>query len=340
MISFAIDTTSKTAVYKQLISAVSDAVKDGRLKTGELVPSMNALSGELGISKETVKRAYYLLRSNGILEAQQGKGFYVADTSAKSAISVLFLIDRFSVYKQEIVHGFHQELKGRSEDTILLHNQDIGIFEYFINENLGKFDWYVVLPHFSLDKTVQERARKIIKRIPNHKLIMADHLMSGMAGNFGAAYQDFENDVYSGLEQGAEKLEKIGNLKVIAMPTSLYWPVIKKKVTGFCQEHGIDVKFLSEAPSTVRKGDAFLILTSQLDSGLIALVDNAKGLKVGTDYHIISYNDSPVDRVVLNGLTTISTDFNEMGREIARMINDRTLWKTHIRFKMNKRSTF
>lgn len=109
MISFAIDTTSKTAVYKQLISAVSDAVKDGRLKTGELVPSMNALSGELGISKETVKRAYYLLRSNGILEAQQGKGFYVADTSAKSAISVLFLIDRFSVYKQEIVHGFHQE---------------------------------------------------------------------------------------------------------------------------------------------------------------------------------------------------------------------------------------
>lgn len=62
MISFAIDTTSKTAVYKQLISAVSDAVKDGWLKTGELVPSMNALSGELGISKETVKRAYYLLR--------------------------------------------------------------------------------------------------------------------------------------------------------------------------------------------------------------------------------------------------------------------------------------
>ena len=148
-------------------------------------------------------------------------------------------------------------------------------------------------------KEFQERARKIIKRIPNHKLIMADHLMSGMAGNFGAAYQDFENDVYSGLEQGAEKLEKIGNLKVIAMPTSLYWPVIKKKVTGFCQEHGIDVEFLSEAPSTVRKGDAFLILTSQLDSGLIALVDNAKGLKVGTDYHIISYNDSPVDRVVV-----------------------------------------
>ena len=90
----------------------------------------------------------------------------------------------------------------------------------------------------------------------------------------------------------------------------------------------------------VKKGDAFLILTSQLDSGLIALVDNAKGLTVGTDYYIISYNDSPVDRVVLNGLTTISTDFNEMGREVARMVNEKTLRKTHINFKMNKRSTF
>lgn len=340
MISFEIDTTSKTAVYKQLVSAVTEAVKDGRLKTGEIVPSMNVLAEELEISKETVKRAYGILRMNGILEAQQGKGFYVADTSAKSTISVLFLIDRFSIYKQEIVRGFHQELKGQSEDTVLLYNQDIDIFEYFVNENLGKFDWYVVSPHFSLEKKIQDRVRKIIKRIPNHQLIMVDRLIPGMVGNFGAAYQDFENDVYYGLEQGAEKLEQIGHLKVIAMPTSLYWSIMKKRVTEFCEEHKIKVQFLSEAPAKVKKGDAFLILTSQLDSGLIALVDNAKGLTVGTDYYIISYNDSPVDRVVLNGLTTISTDFNEMGREVARMVNEKTLRKTHICFRMNKRSTF
>lgn len=340
MIKFDIDTTSKTAVYKQLINAVSDAIRDGKLKTGELVPSMNTLSDTLGISKETVKRAYGILHKNGVLDAQQGKGFYVADQTAKDTASVLFLMDKFSIYKQEIVRGFHQELKGQSEDTILLFNQDVNLFEYFINENLGKFDWYVVSPHFSLDKKTQDKARKILKRIPNHKLIMVDHLMPGMIGNFGAAYQDFESDVYYGLEQGAEKLEKLGHLKVITLPTSLYGPIITKKVTEFCKEHRIKVEFLSEAPAKVNKDDVFLILTSQLDFGLIALVDNAKGLTVGTDYYIISYNDSPIDKVVLNGLTTISTDFSEMGREAARMVNEKTLRKTHIDFKMNRRSTF
>ena len=228
----------------------------------------------------------------------------------------------------------------KSEDTILLFNQDITLFEYFINENLGRYDYYIVSPHFSLDPNVQEKAMKIIKRIPNQKLIMVDRLMPGMIGNFGAAYQDFENDVAAGLEQGLRKLKTIGKLNVITLPTSLYGSLIQRKISEFCQENGIKVEFMSCAPEKVRKGDAFLVLTSQLDPGLISLVDNAKGMTVGTDYYIISYNDSPIDRVVLNGLTTISTDFNEMGREIARMVNAKTLWKKHIDFKMNKRNTF
>ena len=144
MIRFNIDTNSKAAVYRQLVDAVTEAVRKGSLKAGELVPSMNALADELRISKETVKRAYNILSKNGILEAKQGKGFYVADDSTKDSVSVLFLMDKFSIYKQEIVHGFHQVLTVKSEDTILLFNQDISLFEYFINENLGRYDYYII----------------------------------------------------------------------------------------------------------------------------------------------------------------------------------------------------
>ena len=144
MIRFNIDTNSKAAVYRQLVDAVTEAVRKGSLKAGELVPSMNALADELRISKETVKRAYNILSKNGILEARQGKGFYVADDSTKDSVSVLFLMDKFSIYKQEIVHGFHQVLTVKSEDTILLFNQDISLFEYFINENLGRYDYYII----------------------------------------------------------------------------------------------------------------------------------------------------------------------------------------------------
>ena len=107
MFKLKIDTESKIAVYKQLMSEINSAILDGRLKSGDIVPSMNELADELGISKETVKRAYGLLREKGVLEAHQGKGFYIADENKKESISILFLFDKFSTYKQEVVNGFH-----------------------------------------------------------------------------------------------------------------------------------------------------------------------------------------------------------------------------------------
>ena len=43
-------------------------------------------------------------------------------------------------------------------------------------------------------------------------------------------------------------------------------------------------------------------------------------LKLGLDYGIISYNDTPLKKVVENGITTISTNFEAMGEILAQMI--------------------
>jgi DNA-binding LacI/PurR family transcriptional regulator len=41
---------------------------------------------------------------------------------------------------------------------------------------------------------------------------------------------------------------------------------------------------------------------------------------MGSDYGIISYNDTPLKKIVANGITTISTDFTAMGSILAEMI--------------------
>jgi len=43
-------------------------------------------------------------------------------------------------------------------------------------------------------------------------------------------------------------------------------------------------------------------------------------LIIGQDIGIISYNDTPLKKVVTDGITTISTDFKEMGRILAELI--------------------
>ena len=337
-----VDPGSKTPLYKQLLHQFETAIHDGSLVTGELLPSMNDLSASTGISKETVKKTYGLLREKRLIVPKQGKGFYVADLSASARPQVLVLFDKLSIYKQVLSNCFAQQLGDRADLTVLMHNQNLDLFEYYLDTYLDQFDYYVITPHFPLDAPSQQRAVKLISRIPNPKLILVDRLQPGYAGNFGAVYQDFENDIYYGLTQGLNRRMETSALKVITLPTSLYGSHIRKGIERFCTEHAEPVEFLTGVPDNVAKGETYIILNSQLDAGLVDLTRRiqAQGLRIGGDVRIISYNEFDMNELVLGGLTTVSTDFQQMGRLAADMILDKRLSKVHCDFRMTRRNTF
>ena len=337
-----LETGSKAPIYKQLVEQFEDAIRSGKLKPGEQIPSMNDFAVQLGISKETVKKTYGILREKGLLVPQQGKGFYVAEAGEASKPRVLVLFDKLSIYKEVLFNSLAEELGDKADLTILTHNQNLELFTYYLDTSLDKYDFYVISPHFPLDDRTQAAATKLIARVPNRKLIMVDHWLQSYTGNYGAVYQDFENDVYDGLKQGLDKLKASSCLKVITLPSSLYGPMICKGVDRFCMEYDIPVEFMNSAPETVAPGETYLVINSQLDSGLAALARRikAQNLEVGKDVFIISYNEFDLNEVVLNGLTTISTDFKQMGHTAATMILNRKTWKVHCDFNMTRRGTF
>ena len=67
-----LETGSKAPIYKQLVEQFEDAIRSGKLQPGEQIPSMNDFAVQLGISKETVKKTYGILREKGLLIPQQG----------------------------------------------------------------------------------------------------------------------------------------------------------------------------------------------------------------------------------------------------------------------------
>ena len=340
---FKIDSTGKEPIYKQLVAQVERSLHEGRIQAGEQFPSMNELAVQLHISKETVKKAYGILVEKGLVVPKHGKGFYAADLQSSGRPQVLVIFDKFSVYKQILFNAFAETLSGKAEVTIVNHNQSLDLMEYYLDNNLDHFDYYVVTPHFPLDVASQARAVKQLSRIPNRKLIMLDRLQPGYPGNnFGAVYQDFENDIYEGLNQGLAVSPPILNLRVITLPSSLYGPCIRKGVDRFSLENGIPVEYLQSAPEIIHPGDIFLVLNSQLDAGLVSLthVIESAHLQIGKDVRIISYNEFDMNELVLGGLTTVSTDFVQMGRLAAEMILDRHMRKVHCPFRMNKRFTF
>lgn len=337
-----LETGSKAPIYKQLVEQFEDAIRSGKLLPGEQIPSMNDFAAQLEISKETVKKTYGILREKGLLIPQQGKGFYVAEADDATKPRVLVLFDKLSIYKEVLFNSLAEELGDKADLTILTHNQDLDLFTYYLDTSLDKYDYYVISPHFPLDDKSQAAAKKLISRVPNRKLIMVDHWMQSYVGNYGAVYQDFENDVYEGLKQGLDRFNTISALKVITLASSLYGPMISKGVDRFCLEHEIPVEFMTSAPEQINPNEAYLVINSQLDSGLAALARSIRNqnLEVGKDVFIISYNEFDLNEVVLNGLTTISTDFKQMGRTAAMMILNRKSWKVHCDFRMTRRGTF
>ncbi len=337
-----IDVNSQIPIYKQLIQEVQNLVDLGIYRDGDFIPSMNDLAEELDISKETVMKAYSGLKDKGIIGSLYRKGFYITN-EVNRKIRILVLFDKISNYKQVLYSTFSDAMGENAVITIRLHNQDADAFEHFINEYLDNFDYYLITPHFPLKPDIQKRVLENLKKIPPHKLILLDRYIDSLPGDFGSVYQDFEQDAYDGLAQGVETLKKYEKLNVISMPGSMYASMMEKGISRFCLENNIRFEMHKNiSATTIKKHEVFLIINSQHDYELIELARNAKaeGLLIGKDIGIISYNESPVNEIILGGLSVLSTDFKQMGNLAACMINDKSLKKVRCDFRLIQRSTF
>ena len=340
---FNIDINGHTPIYKQLMTEIERLIDSGELKEGDCLPSMNELSAELNISKETVKKVYSILRERGLVESMHGKGFFVTSWRESRKLQIFMLFDKLSQYKQTLYDAFIQGIGDKAEVTLYIYNQDVETFEEFIDHTLGKYDYYLVTPHFSLDSVTQARALKALKRIPNRKLIILDIWPRSLQGHYGAVYQDMSNDIYDGLSGALKDLRKYDKLNVVTLPTSLYGSLIMAGVERFCTDNNIPVEFHYEiSADMMQKGSVYLLLNGQLGIGLVETARMAKqqGLEIGKDIGIISYNDSYLSEIILGGLTTVSTDFEQMGYLAAEMVITRDLRKIKCDFKLTRRNTF
>ena len=62
-------------------------------------------------------------------------------------------------------------------------------------------------------------------------------------------------------------------------------------------------------------------------------------LKPGKDIGIISYNETPMKKIIMNGITTISTNFKLMGEYAAGIILSEKNEKIAVPFNLTLRSS-
>lgn len=70
----------KTRVYEDIVAQVRDLISDGKLRSGDQLPSERELSEMFQVSRASVREAIRALESMGFIEIRQGEGTYIASS--------------------------------------------------------------------------------------------------------------------------------------------------------------------------------------------------------------------------------------------------------------------
>lgn len=320
-----IDDYSATPKYVQLANSFIKAIGDGHIKMNAILPSINELSFEFEVSRDTVEKCYKHLKKTGILGSVPGKGYFIKSTEVGSKLKIFLLFNKLSEHKKIIYDAFASALGEQATIDFYIYNNDLSLFKKLLANNKEEYSYYVIIPHFNEGS---ESAYEIIDAIPKEKLVLLDKLVQGVKGDFAAVYENFEKDIYGALEKALTSLSKYSTIKII-FPEHTYYPMeIVKGFKQFCDQYAFTYAVVHDIEKEpITKGEVYINL---MEKDLVTLIERilATKLKVGTDVGVISYNEIPLKKIILNGITTISTDFHQMGLRAAELILNRS--KEHI----------
>jgi DNA-binding transcriptional regulator YhcF (GntR family) len=312
-----LDEYSVTPKYEQLANCIVKALQEGKLQKDYVLPSINDVSYELELSRNTVERAYGILKKTGVVASVPGKGYFISHSDVKQVVKVFLLFNKLSAHKKIVYDAFAGTLGEHAAIDFYIYNNDFSLFKKLLQSRKGDYDYYVIIPHFLEGG---EHAAEIINSLPRGQLILLDKQLSGINAEYSAVYENFDKDIYQALNEALPQLMKYHTLKIV-FPTYSYFPSeILKGFQTFCEDFAFEHRIVSHVQNEVIKsGEVYINL---MEDDLIVLLEKIKStsLQVGTDVGIISYNETPWKKFILDGITTMSTDFNQMGVMAANII--------------------
>jgi DNA-binding transcriptional regulator YhcF (GntR family) len=298
--------------YKQIIYSIEKTIEEGHLKKDEKIPSINKVCLEFSLSRDTVLQAYEELKKRGIIYAILGKGYYIKSTEVRIKQRIFLLFEELNIFKEDLYNSFMENIGKGVQVDIFFHHFNLQVFQKLINDSNGNYTKYIIMPANLVG------AAEIIKTLPVNEVYILDQTNPELK-SFPAVYQNHLNDIYNGLLKGKSRLNKYKKL-IMIFPGFREPMGMKIGFEKFCVDFAFDHEIITEFKiREIKIGEVYVIPN---DRDLVQVIEKAKlqDLKLGTDFGIISYNETPLKKVVENGITTISTHFEDMGQILAQMI--------------------
>ncbi|TVZ55987.1 transcriptional regulator, GntR family [Lutibacter sp. Hel_I_33_5] len=301
-----------TPKYKQIIDSIENAIIEGLLKKEDKIPSINDIKNSYQLSRDTVLFAFNELKNRGIIKSVVGKGYYVASENVTVIQKIFLLFDELNSFKEDLYNSFLKHLGNDVQVDIYFHHFNENIFSKLIQDNQGDYNYFVIMPA-NLKNTNDD-----IKKLANDKVYILDQIHDDLT-DYPAIYQNFEKALFNNLTKIVNDIKKYQKL-VLVFSKEKQPEGILNGFTTFCEANSISFEIINSFDNrAIEKGELYIILD---DKNLLRVIKKMKEekLTLAKDIGVISYNDTLLKEIVEGGITTISTDFNAMGKRLAEMI--------------------
>jgi DNA-binding transcriptional regulator YhcF (GntR family) len=292
---------------QSLLDSLTGAIASGKFSAGDKLPSVNELSRKSGFSRDTVVKAYHLLKERSLVESVPAKGFFVSGGSSR----IFLLLDDFSAFKEQLYQAFRANIPKSWTVDLLFHHYNAKVFEQLVLNAAGRYNMYVVM-------NISNRSlHPVLSRIDPNKLLVLD-MGSGEKTGTNYLLQNFDQSVQECLDKSISVLRKYREIILIYSGQKTPHPSeTVKAVREFCQKRGFVFRVYPEFnEKNLKKGQMYMVIK---ESDLVEVVRSCrkKELTMGMDVGVLAYNDTPMKEIAGNGITTISVNFSEMGKKAA-----------------------
>ncbi len=320
-----IDKNSSIPKYNQIEESICSAIINGKIKKGQRMPSISDLKDSCSVSKDTVEKAYKILRKRNLIFTVRGVGNFATGNSSGYRNTIFFLINKPSPYKMKVYNAFVDAIGGNGHVNMYFYYCDEDLFINALEKNFNSHDYFVIMAHFKSETqnyvSYTPKVIKAIEAIPKEKLILIDNSHAEISGTLAAVYQDYKEDIIHALAEGLEKLKKYKKI-ILVYPTKLEFAYPTGILVGFikfCEQHGFEFAVLDGIYEDLEFESKEAYITIE-EEDLVRLVQQirANNLVMGKDVGVISYNETPLKGLL--GITVISTDFKGMGEAAAKLV--------------------
>lgn len=316
MPQFSIIDDKSISKIQQISQAIKREIEKGTLSKNDALPSINLFSKEYKVARDTIEKAYNCLKEEGIIGSMRGKGYYVIGRKLHQ-LKVLLIFNKLSSYKKIVFDNFIETLGKKAKVELQIHHYNPQHLKEIVESNLGKYHYYVIMPHFYLNSNLKE-CKEILHLIPEKELVLLDKNLSGFGRNSISVYQDFEHDIYSALISANKLFRKYHTIDLLLDKSDHHPQELKIGIRRYCLEMNKTLIISSRSSLRGLNKKTVYIVTSEDDLALIIKQARVSNFVLGKDIGIISFNESVLKELL--DITVVTTDFKEMGISVANCI--------------------